>query len=160
GLPGNVKNDVCRKVQDTVIATVQHVIEAALEEELSASLGVDRYAHVPWGRPPESTRRGSYQRTLMTQYGAMADLHVPKLRRGNGALPWLSIMRYACCWGPLLDQQVMRYCLGHSLRDLQETLALTLGEVRSLATCHRMVSRVTEQLAVFKTQALESPPPM
>jgi hypothetical protein len=29
GLPGNVKNDVCRKVQDTVIATVQHVIEAA-----------------------------------------------------------------------------------------------------------------------------------
>ena len=33
GLPGNVKNDVCRKVQATVIATVQHVIEAALDEE-------------------------------------------------------------------------------------------------------------------------------
>ena len=28
-LPGNVKNDVCRQVQDTVIATVQHIIEAA-----------------------------------------------------------------------------------------------------------------------------------
>ena len=38
GLPGNVKNDVCRKVQATVIATVQHVIEAALDEELSAYL--------------------------------------------------------------------------------------------------------------------------
>ena len=35
GLPGNIKNDLCRKVQDTVIATVQHVIEAALDEELS-----------------------------------------------------------------------------------------------------------------------------
>ena len=33
GLPGNVKNDVCRKVQATVIATVQHVIEAALDEQ-------------------------------------------------------------------------------------------------------------------------------
>lgn len=160
GLPGNIKNDLCRKVQDTVIATVQHVIEAALDEELRASLGLDRYEHVPWGRPPESTRSGSYQRTLLTQYGAIADLHVPKLRRGNGALSWQSITRYECCWGPLLDQQVMNYCLGHSLRDLQETLALTLGEVLSLAACNRIVSRVTAPLAVFKTQALENPPPI
>ena len=52
------------------------------------------------------------------------------------------------------------YCLGHSLRDLQETLALTLGEVLSLSACNRIVSRVTAQLAVFKTQALASPPPI
>jgi putative transposase len=160
GLPGNIKNDLCLKVQDLVITTVQHVIEAALEEELSASLGLARYEHVPWGRSPESTRSGSYQRVLITQYGAITDLHVPKLRRGNGALLWQSITRYERCWGPLLDHQVMSYCLGHSLRDLQETLALTLGEVLSLAACNRMVSRVTEQLAVCKTQALESPPPI
>jgi hypothetical protein len=29
GLPGNVKTDLCLTVQDTVSATVQHVIEAA-----------------------------------------------------------------------------------------------------------------------------------
>ena len=29
GLPGTVKNDLCRTVQDTVSATVHHVIEAA-----------------------------------------------------------------------------------------------------------------------------------
>ena len=117
GLPGNVKTDLCLTVQDTVIATVQHVIEAALEEELRAYLGLDRYEHLPWGRPPESTRSWSYQRALLTQYGPIADLHVPKLRRGNGALTWQSITRYECCWGPLLDHQVMSYCLGHSLRD-------------------------------------------
>jgi hypothetical protein len=49
GLPGKVKNHLCRKVQDSVIASVQHVIEAALEEELSASLGWERYEHKPWG---------------------------------------------------------------------------------------------------------------
>jgi transposase-like protein len=87
-------------------------------------------------------------------------LHVPKLRRGNGALPWQSITRYERCWGPLLDHQVMSYCLGHSLRDLQETMALTLGEVLSLAACNRLVSRVAEHLEGFKTQALESPPPI
>src|SRR6266700_4077887 len=110
GLPGNVKTDLCRTVQDTVIATVQHVIEAALEEELHAYLGLDRYEHL--------------------------------------------------CWGPLLDHQVMSYCLGHSLRDLQETMALTLGEVLSLSACNRLVSRVAEHLEGFKTQALESPPPI
>src|SRR5262245_66107600 len=49
GLPGNVKNDLCRKVQDTVIATVQHVIEAALEEELSADLRGERDEKMPGG---------------------------------------------------------------------------------------------------------------
>jgi transposase-like protein len=77
GLPGKVKNHLCREVQDSVIASVQHVIEAALEEELSASLGWERYEHESWGRPPESTRSGSYQHTLITQYGSIADLHVP-----------------------------------------------------------------------------------
>jgi len=160
GLPGNVKTDLCLTVQDTVIATVQHVIEAALEEELHAYLGLDRYEHLPWGRPPESTRSGSYQRALLTQYGPIADLHVPKLRRGNGALTWQSITRYERCWGPLLDHQVLSYCLGHSLRDLQETMAFTLGEVLSLSACNRLVARVAEHLAGFKTHVLASPPPI
>jgi hypothetical protein len=97
---------------------------------------------------------------LLTQYGPIADLHVPKLRRGNGALTWQSIPRYEHCWGPLLDHQVMSYCLGHSLRDLQETMALTLGEVLSLAACDRLVSWVAEHLEGFKTQALERPLPV
>jgi len=110
GLPGNLKSDRCRKVQDTVIGAVQHVIDAALEEALCAYLGLARYAHLPWGRPPEATRRGSYQRELITQDGRIADLRVPKLRRGNGALAWQSLTRYEHCWGPLLDQHVMGYC--------------------------------------------------
>jgi putative transposase len=160
GLPGNIQSDLCLKVQDTVVTTVQHVIEEALEEELSAYLGVARYAHLPWGRPPESTRSGSYQRELLTQYGRIADLRVPKLRRGNGAIHWQSITRYEHCWGPLLDQHVMGYCLGHSLRDLQEAMALTLGEILSLAACHRMVSSVAKHVQAFKKRPLAAPPPI
>jgi len=47
------------------------------------------------------------KRELITQYGRIADLRVPKLRRGNGALTWQSITRYEHCWGPVLDQHVM-----------------------------------------------------
>src|SRR5262249_62331809 len=85
GLPGNIQSDLCLKVQDTVVTTVQHVIEEALEEELSAYLGVARYVHLPWGRPPESTRSGSYQREFATQDGLSADQRVAKLGRGNYA---------------------------------------------------------------------------
>jgi hypothetical protein len=56
GLPGNSQSDLCLKVQATVVTTVQHVIEEALEEELNAYLGVARYARLPWERSPESTR--------------------------------------------------------------------------------------------------------
>ncbi len=54
----------------------------------------------------------------------------------------------------------MSYWLGHSLRDGQETMALTLGAVRSRAACNRLVSRVAEHLAGCKTPALASPPPL
>ena len=38
GLPGNVKSEVCQHVHHAVIATVQRVIEQALEEELTTYL--------------------------------------------------------------------------------------------------------------------------
>ena len=160
GLPGNVKNELGLQVQDVVITAVQQVMEQAWEEELRASLGLDRYEPLPWGRPAEWTRSGSYRRQLLTQYGPIADLHVPKLRRGNGELNWQSLTRYERGWGPLLDQHVMGYGLGLSLRDLPEIMALTLGEVVSLTACNRIVSSVTAHVEAFKSQPLASPPPV
>jgi putative transposase len=160
GLPSNVKTDLGLQVQDVVITTVQQVIEQALDEELHAYLGLERYEHLPWGRPAELTRSGSYRRELLTQYGPIVDLRVPKLRRGNGDLTWQSLTRYERCWGPLLDQHVMGYCLGLSLRDLQEMMALTLGEVLSLSACNRIVASVTAHIEAFKNHTLENPPPV
>ncbi len=61
-------------------------------------------------------------------------------------------------WG--LDQHVMGSCVGLSLRDLQEMMALTLGEVISLAACNRIVSNVTAQVEACKSQPMEHPPPV
>src|SRR5712691_9734794 len=160
GLPSTVKEEVCQQVHHAVIAAVQSTIEQALEEELIAYLGCERYAHLPWGRPPERTRSGTYRRELLTQYGRIPDLHVPKLRRGNPALDWQTITRYERCWGPLLDQHIMGYCLGLSLRDLHESMHLTLGEVLSVSSCNRIVRGVAKQMEAFKTTPLEAPPPI
>jgi putative transposase len=160
GLPGNVKSELCEQVNRAVVGTTQQVIEQALEAELSAYLGAERYEHLPRGREAEQTRSGSYRRELITQYGRIADLRVPKLRKGNGALEWQTIRRYERCWGPFLDEQVMNYCLGLSLRDLQESIYTTLGEVLSVASCNRIVASVGQRAEAFKTQPLEAPPPI
>lgn len=120
---------------------------------------MERYAHLAWGCPLELTRSRSYSRELITPYGSIADLRVPKLRRGNGALSWQSIPATTAVgdhfWTPGES-----YCLGYSLRDLQGTRALTLGEMVSLSAYNRIVSSVAEQIKAFKTQLLESLPPI
>ena len=122
-------------------------------------MGLERYAHLAWGCPLELTRSRSYSRELITPYGSIADLRVPKLRRGNGALSWQSIPATTAVgdhfWTPGES-----YCLGYSLRDLQGTRALTLGEMVSLSAYNRIVSSVAEQIKAFKTQLLESLPPI
>ena len=160
GLPGNVKTELCQHVNHAVMATPQSVIEQALEAELTAYLGAERYEHLPFGRGPEQTRSGYYSRELITQYGRIADLQVPKLRKGNRAFEWETISRYERCWGPFLDQHVMQYCLGLSLRDLQESIHMTLGEVVSLSACNRIVMAVGEQVDAFKSAPIEAPPPI
>ena len=160
GLPNNVKAEVAQQVQHAVIATVQWTLEQALAEELTAYLGCARYTHLPQSRTPEHTRSGFYSRQLLTQYAPIAQLHVPKLRRGNSQLSWQTITRYERCWGPLLDQQLMGYCLGLSLRDLQESLHRSLGEVLSLEALDRILVALESRVTAFKTARLPAPPPI
>lgn len=158
GLPSNVKSTIGQEIQRAVTTTVKSALEHSLEEELTQYLGLARYEHLPWGRGPECTRSGSYSRELFTQYGCITDLRVPKLRRGNRHLQWQTITRYERCWGPLLDHHIMGYCLGLSLRDLQEVLYATLGEVVSLAACNRLLGEVDAQIQALKKASITEPP--
>ena len=54
----------------------------------------------------------------------------------------------------------MHYTLGHSLRDLQEGLSLTLGEVLSLEACNRLILGLKERVETWKMSRLETPPPI
>ena len=149
-LPGNVDDAVYGQVQERVVSSVKWTLEEALEEEVRGYLGYERYERRLVPQRPEATRSGTYRRELWTQYGLILDLRVPKLRRGNRDLTWQSIARYERCWGPFLDQQLLHYTLGHSLRDLQEAMHLTLGEVLSLEACNRLVLGLQKRAEAFK----------
>jgi hypothetical protein len=100
-LPGNVQEEVYRQVHARALETVKWTLEWALDEEVRAYLGRTRSQRAIVPRCPEETRSGGDERELWTQYGRIADLHVPKLRRGNRHLAWQTITCYEHCWGPL-----------------------------------------------------------
>jgi hypothetical protein len=60
----------------------------------------------------------------------------------------------------LLDQQLLHYAWGHSLRDLQEAMPLTVGEVLGLEACNRLGLGLEERAQACKTARLETPPPL
>jgi transposase-like protein len=159
-LPGNVYDAVYGQVRERVVSSVKWPLEQALDEEVRDYLGCERYERHLVPQRPEATRSGSYKRELWTQYGCIFDLRVPKLRRGNRDLNWQSIERYERCWGPFLDQQLLQYALGHSLRDLQEAMHLTLGAVLSLEACNRLVLGLQDRAEAFKAARCENPPPI
>jgi putative transposase len=159
-LPGNVHQAVYRHIQDSALATVKWTLEQALDEEVTAYLGCARYERHVRPRRPEETRSGTYERQWWTQYGCIVDLCVPKLRRGNGSLCWQTIARYERCWGPFLDQQLLHYGLGHSLRYLQEAMYQSVGEVLSLEACNRLVLGLEQRAQAFKIARLKVSPPI
>ena len=159
GLPHDVKAAVCQQVQHAVMTTVKGTIEEALEAEVTVSLGCARYAPLPQGRLPEQTRRGGYTRAVLTQYAAMVARRVPKRRRGNGQRHWQTIARYDRGWGPRRDQHMLGDCLGLSLRDRQETMQRTVGEVLALAACHRVGLSLAPRVQPFQAACLTEPPP-
>ena len=85
GLHPELSEKLTETLRVAVLSTVKTVMEAALREEMSEFLSRVE------GKKPQ--RSGSYTRGLNTQYGAIVDLTVPKLREqgavvGNlGALP-------------------------------------------------------------------------
>src|SRR2546430_5319633 len=94
GLPGHIKSELCQQVDDAVVTTTQQVIEQALEAELTAYVGAERYEHLPWGREAEQTRSGGDRRALITPYGGIAALRVPKRRQRHGNPDGQTISRY------------------------------------------------------------------
>jgi hypothetical protein len=110
GLPGYVTSTGCQTIPQAVTRTVKSALESSLEEEFTPYLGFARAEHVPWGRRPAWTRRGTYTRALLPQYGCMPDLRMPKFRRGTRDSEWQTSTRDERGWGPCVDQHIRGSC--------------------------------------------------
>ena len=62
--------------------------------------------------PSPVRRAGSYHRRVLTTYGLIPDLRVPKLRSGNADRAWQILTRYQLAMQPVLDLALYLYTLG------------------------------------------------
>ena len=138
------------------LAGVQAALEAALLEELEVHRQRERPAH-----PCVLFQRsGVYTRRVLTSHGFIPDLHVPKLRGGNGDRPWQVLKRYHLAMPLVLDQALYLYTLGLSLRDLQEALYVLFGHVLSREAVNRVTIAARSPMETWRTRPISDTPPL
>lgn len=145
-----LNEELNQQIQTEVVSTVQTILEESLKAEVSAHL-----AELPEEKP---RRSGYYQRTLNTQYGQIADLAVPKLRRENRQREWQILNRYSRCLTGFLDYAGYLYVMGLSLRDLQEALYLLMGMVLSTSAINQVTLRVEKRMHMYRQARIAQTP--
>jgi transposase-like protein len=148
-------------LREQALAGVRTALETALSEELDAALGFAPYARLESGpKPAEQQRSGYFRREVLTLYGRLADLRVPKLRRGNRQRQWRILTRYQSTLQGVLDRALYAYAMGLSLRDLQELLYVFVGHILSHTAVNRITLAVQDIMTTWRSQPLEATPPV
>jgi transposase-like protein len=137
---------------------VRAALEAALVEELLAARAAALTLHE--GALADYYRSGTFQRRVITRYGAIPNLHVPKLRQHNAIRTWQILARYQQAMPQVLDTLCYLYTLGLSLRDLQEGLYVAFGGVLSRSAINRVTLAAQAPMDAWRQQPITDTPPI
>jgi len=150
-----------QQLRQHALVGVQATLEAALREELASYRDQLRTTARAAGRTPSTFRcAGSYRRRVLTTYGLIPDLRVPKLRSGNAERPWHILTRYQLAMQLVLDQALYLYTLGLSIRDLQEALYLLFGHVLSREAINRVTVAAQSPMQRWRERPISDTPPI
>jgi transposase-like protein len=150
-----------QQLRQHALAGVRAALEAALSEELASYLASLRATARTEGRSPSAVRRsGSYQRQVLTSYGFIPDLRIPKLRSGNANRPWQILTRYQLTMQVLLDQALYLYTLGLSRGELQEALYVLFGHVLSRDAINRVTLAAQSPMMLWRERPIRDTPPI
>ena len=150
-----------QQLRQQALFGVQAALEAALREELASYRDHLRTTARAAGRTPSTFRcAGSYRRRVLTTYGLIPELCVPKLRSGNTERPWQILTRYQLAMQVVLDQALYLYTLGLSIRDLQEALYLVFGHVLSRQAVNRVTVAAQSPMQRWRERTITDTPPI
>src|SRR5919109_2198514 len=148
------------QLRQHALAGVRAALETALVEELLAYRQTcpQTAAEVPLASAFH--RAGTYTRRVLTSYGFIPDLRVPKLRSGNRSRAWHILARYQLAMPELLDQALYLYSLGLSIRDLQEALYVLFGHMLSREAINRVTRAAQSPMEQWRTRRITDTPPI
>ena len=138
---------------------VRAALETALVEELRAYQQTCRQSTARV-LPTSAHRAGTYARRVLTSYGFIPDLRVPKLRSGNRERSWHILTRDQLAMPELLDQALYLYTIGLSIRDLQEALYVFCGHVLSRDAINRVTIAAQSPMQIWRNRRITDTPPI
>lgn len=157
----DLTNTLTQRLRQQALLGVQAALEAALREELASYRDQLRTTARAAARTPSTFRcAGSYHRRVLTTYGLIPDLCVPKLRSGNAERPWQILTRYQLAMQLVLDQALYLYTLGLSIRDLQEALYLIFGHVLAREAVNRVTVAAQSPMQRWRERPITDTPPI
>jgi transposase-like protein len=164
-------------VQQQVGEVVRQAVEAALEAEVTALLGRERYIRRRTAPPRllgaacsrrglawtwRSYRAGHYSRTLLTLLAAVV-VRVPRLRcccGGTIPLAFATIGRYERGWGDVQERARELAGLCVSLEDARTVLAWTSGQPVACSTLQAWDQQAAAVAEALRQGPLERVPPV
>ena len=137
-------NTIWRLLQGETKRYVKVRLERALESEIDVRVGCARYVR---SEERQDYRNGSYSRDLLTTYGWITGLRVPRVRGGGYES---DVFRRYQRRQAVLDVVLLEsFLLGHSTRKSRRLFGSLFGESVSAPTVSRVVKHLDEELATF-----------
>jgi len=128
---------------------LKRLLEESMEQEIQIQFGLDYYEHSP---KREDWRNGYYQRELLTPWGLLQGISVPRSRKGTYEPKVLT--RYQRRHAQV-DQAVLALFLaGISTRKIAEALEPLLGKGVSAQTVSRIAQRLDREVRAFHRRPL------
>lgn len=133
-----------------LVEAVKTILEATMEDELAAQLMAARYERTPWRT---DHRNGSYARELVTELGAITDLHVPRRRLVPYHPSFLA--RAARRTGGVDHVLRQAFLRGLSTRETAALSQALTGVRLSAAAISRLARQLDEQVARFHRRPID-----
>jgi putative transposase len=129
---------------------IKQAVEAALQGEMSAHLGYERYA--PEGRGSGNSRNGSTGKTVQTAAGP-AEVSVPRDRAGS--FQPITVPKGTRRFTEFDDMVIALYAKGLTTRDIAEWLEQTYGAKISHETVANITDSVNELVKAWRSRPLD-----
>ena len=146
----NFQEILWSKIALSIKGFIKSLIENLLEDQLSEVLGADRYER---NKKRKAYRGGHYQRSLLTKYGLIEDIRVP--RKEKGGMGFSVFDRYERRRRDV-DAAIGRLFLnGVSTRKLKGIVKEIYGKEVSAQTVSNTFSQLDKELERFKDKPID-----
>lgn len=145
----NVQEEMWKFIATTLKQGLKRLLENLLEDEITARVKAERYKRSP---QRQGYRGGHYGRDLVTRYGLLEDLQVPRL--AEGPMEFQLFNRYERR-RPDVDAAIGRLFLqGISTRKLRGIARDLFGREVSATTVSKTADYLDEELRQYQTKPL------